>query len=82
MPLLSIQVNGSTYYYYGGIFYAKTANGYTVIKAPAGAVLTNLPTGGKEEQVDGQNYVLFNNTYFLPIVQNGTNVYQVVELSA
>jgi hypothetical protein len=78
----SIQFNGSTYYYYNGTFYAKTNNGYSVIKAPVGAVITNIPGGGKEEQVDGQNYVLLNNTYFLPIIQNGKNVYQVVELNS
>jgi hypothetical protein len=80
--LETIPYNGSTYYYFSGTFYSKSSNGYTVIKAPVGAVITNLPDGGKQEQVDGQNYVVYNNTYFLPIVQNGNNVYQVVEISS
>jgi hypothetical protein len=68
------------YYYYGGVFYKKSNTGYTVIPSPDGAMVTHIPEGAEEVTIDGDKYVFYNSTYFLPFVQNGQNMYQVVEM--
>lgn len=69
-----------TYYYYAGTFYKKSADGYTVIPAPDGAVVSNIPEGAEEIEIDGSKYVVYNETYFQPLSQDGNDVYQVVEM--
>jgi hypothetical protein len=49
------------------------------VAAPAGAVITNLPDGATEKEVDGQKYMVYNDTYYQPISQDGSDAYEVVE---
>ena len=76
----NIQLDDTVYYYFGVIFYTKSNTGFTVIEAPDGAVVTNIPEGGTEEEIEGNTYVVFNDTYFQPLTQDGKDVYQVVKM--
>jgi hypothetical protein len=67
-------------YYYGGTYYVKSAQGYTVVQPTAGAVVQNLPEGGKEVKIGEVTYVQVGETYYQPIVKDGKNMYEVVEV--
>jgi hypothetical protein len=77
-----ITLNDVPYYYFGGAFYEASGDSYRVIDAPGGAVITNIPEGATEEDIEGTKYVVYNYTYFLPITQNGKDLYQVVTMEA
>jgi hypothetical protein len=76
----TIKLNDDTYYYFGGAFYVKENDKYKVIEAPDGAVITNIPEGGEEVEVEDQKYVVYNKTYYQPFNQNGKDLYQVVAM--
>lgn len=73
-----VAADGQTYYYYAGVFYISTGNGYQVVAAPPGAVIYNLPQGAADQQIDGQDFLVYNNTFYEPISQDGQDAYQVV----
>jgi hypothetical protein len=70
--------DGQTYYYYAGVFYVQTGQGYQVVAAPPGAVIDNLPQGAVDQQVNGEDFLVYNNTFFEPISQDGQDAYEVV----
>jgi len=61
-------------------FYIKKNDKYKVIEAPDGAVVTNIPEGGEEVDIEGSKYVVYNTTYYLPFSQDGKDLYQVVAM--
>jgi hypothetical protein len=71
-------VGNDTYDYFAGVFYIYTGTGYQVVAAPPGAVITQLPTGAVDQQYDGQDLLVYNNTYYEPISQDGQDAYEVV----
>lgn len=71
-------VGNDTYYYFGGAFYVQTDQGYQVVAAPPGAVITQLPTGAVDQQINGQDLLVYNNVYYSPISENGQDAYEVV----
>jgi len=71
-------VGNDTYYYFGGAFYIQTDQGYQVVQGPPGAVITELPTGAVDQQVNGEDILVYNNTYYQPITQDGQDAYEVV----
>lgn len=75
-----VDLNEKTYYYYAGTFYEKVSDGFKVITAPDGAIVANIPEGGEELEINNVKYVFYNNTYFQPVLVNGENKYQVVEM--
>ncbi len=74
-------VGNDYYYYYGGAFYIDTGNGYQVVQAPYGAVVTQIPDGAIQQDINGQTYLVFNNVYYQPVSQNGTDAYEVVQVN-
>jgi hypothetical protein len=66
-------------YYYGGAFYEKSADGYTVVPPTSGTIVENLPEGGEEVKIGDVTYVKYGDTYYQPIQQNGKDVYEVVD---
>lgn len=74
-------VGNDTFYYYGGAFYVGVENGYQVVAAPVGAVVSQVPVGAVEQTVgdQGQTILVYNNTYYQPISQNGEDAYEVVQ---
>ena len=77
----NIQLGDYTFYYYGGVFYTVTDQGYQVVAAPFGAVVTQIPDGATEQDINGQSYLVYNNTYYQPVLQNGQDAYQVVQVN-
>jgi hypothetical protein len=71
-------VGNDEFYYYGGAFYVSTDQGYQVVAAPIGAVITELPVGAADQQIDGEDLLLYNNVYYQPISQDGDDAYEVV----
>jgi hypothetical protein len=41
-------------------------------------VVTELPDGAQQQDLDGQSYLVFNNTWFQPISQDGQDAYEIV----
>jgi hypothetical protein len=76
----SVTINDDAYYYFGGTFYVKSDSGYTVVKAPDGAVVSKIPDGAEEIELEDKKYVVYNDVYYQPLVQDGVNVYQVVNM--
>jgi hypothetical protein len=72
-------VGNDYYYYFGGAFYINNGQGYQVVPAPFGAVITQLPVGATEQQFNGQTLMVYNNTYYAPISQDGQDSYEVVD---
>ena len=77
----TIIVGNATYYYFGGAFYIFTGQSYQVVQAPIGAVITHLPEGAVEQNIDGQTLLVYNNTYYQPISENGMDAYEVVPVN-
>ncbi len=77
---ITMQIGNTQYYYYGGVFYIFSQNGYLVVRAPAGAIVFNLPEGATQVQADNIVYLKYNNTFYQPILYNGQNAYEVVEV--
>jgi hypothetical protein len=73
-----VAADGQTYYYFGGVFYVLISQGYQVVAVPPGAVITQLPVGAVDQQIDGQDILVYNNTYYEPISQDGQDAYEVV----
>ncbi len=63
----SQQLGDDTFYYYGGVFYVQVNNGYQVVRAPAGAIVYNLPDGATSVNADGITYLQYNGDYYQPI---------------
>ncbi|HUB60100.1 MAG TPA: DUF6515 family protein [Puia sp.] len=74
----TVAADGVTYYYFAGVFYVLTGQGYQVVAAPPGAVIYQLPDGAVDQQVDGQDFLVYNNTWYEPISQDGQDAYEVV----
>jgi hypothetical protein len=67
-------------YYYGGAYYEKSDEGYTVVPATAGTIVPNLPEGGEEVKIGDITYVQFGDTYYQPIQVDGKDMYEIVEV--
>jgi Family of unknown function (DUF6515) len=76
----TLTIGGTVYYYFGGVFYLFTQNGFMVVRAPAGAIVPNLPEGCEQVQAGNTLFLKYNSAYYQPIVYNGQNVYEVVEM--
>ena len=76
----TMQIGNTTYYYYGGVFYIFSQNGFLVVNSPAGAIVNNLPDGCEQVQAGDIIYLRYNNTYYQPVLYNGQNAYEVVEI--
>lgn len=74
-------IRNDYFYYYGGAFYIDTGSAYEVVPAPPGAVVTQIPDGALEQDIDGQTYLVFNNTYYQPVSENGEDAYEVVQMN-
>ena len=47
-----------------------------------GAIVTNIPDGAEEVEIEDQKFVFYNETYLQLITQDGNDVYQVVEMES
>jgi len=74
-------VGNDYFYYYGGAFYITIGDRYQVVQAPYGAVINQLPVGAVEQNFNGVNLLVYNNTYFEPIYLDGHDAYEVVPIN-
>ena len=78
----TVQVGNDYYYYYAGVFYIGNGQGgYQMVAAPYGAIVSQLPAGAVEREVNGEILLEYNNTFFEPIMQDGQDAYQVVQVN-
>jgi len=78
----TVVVNETTNnYYYAGTYYEKEGNEYVVVPPTAGTVVENLPEGGEQIKIGDITYVKFGDIYYQPIVQDGEDMYEVVDVT-
>ena len=69
-----VVVGGNPYYYYNGMYYRYGPSGYTVVNAPAGAVVQTVAPGAIPVHVNGREYYISNGVYY----NRGPSGYAVV----
>ncbi len=72
---VAVSVANQKYYYDAGVYYSKSSNGYVVIPAPPGAVITALPPGNTPVVVVDNRFYYYGGAYY---VKENTG-YKVVE---
>ena len=77
---ITVMQGTTTYYYSGGVFYAKHGAGFIVLNTPIGVIVPQPPAAAQQVQVNGELYLLYNGIYFKPAFQNGVTVYTTVKL--
>ena len=65
-PTTAVVVTPTTYYYAGGVFYVQSGSGYTVVAAPAGAVVHAVPEYTTVVYVGTTPYYYSGGTYYVP----------------
>lgn len=60
-----IVVLGAPFFYLGGVFYHHHNNAYVVVRAPIGAVVTELPIGFIAFSIGAFTYYHVNDTYYI-----------------
>ena len=77
----TIVVNGTSYMYKDGDYFARVINAgevvYQAVPAPAGAIITTLPAGCSSVSVGGATYSQCGGTHY----QRVSSGYQVVVLN-
>jgi hypothetical protein len=53
------------YYFGGGSFYVASGSGYSLVDAPFGAVVSQLPAGAQQQVVNGYTYANFGDAWFV-----------------
>jgi hypothetical protein len=61
-----VLVNSLEYFFFDGFFYRPHANGYVVVDAPIGAVITQLPRFSQLVYWHKLPYYAIGNTYYRP----------------
>lgn len=74
-----IPIGPNIYYYAGGAFYLQQPQGFVVVAPPLGATVPELPPGATPVTINGMVYYQADGVYFMPVMQNGTTVYTVVQ---
>ncbi|HMI59425.1 MAG TPA: DUF6515 family protein, partial [Puia sp.] len=67
-------LNNQRYYYDAGCYYVPSNNGYSVVPAPVGAVVSSLPEGFETTMVGNDYYYYFGGAFYI----NSGQGYQVV----
>ncbi len=75
----TVAVGSTTYIYSDGIYFQPTGSNYVVVEPPTGVVVSYLPEGCTQTQVNNNPYYNCNDIYYQPFYQNGSTVYQVVK---
>jgi hypothetical protein len=62
---VSLYVGTQAYYYAGGSFFVPSGGGYSIVEAPLGAAVSELPPGAQQQVINGYTYATLNNTWFV-----------------
>ncbi len=60
-----IVVRGSSFFYFGGVYYTSGSSGYVVVAAPMGAVIARLPNGYTVVVIGGAEYFYYYGSYYV-----------------
>ncbi|ACK66157.1 conserved hypothetical protein [Rippkaea orientalis PCC 8801] len=74
----TVYVGDSSYLYSDGVYMQPTGDAYTIVAPPTGVVVSYLPEGCTQTQVNNNLYYVCSDIYYQPFYQNGTTVYKVV----
>ena len=61
---LALRVYGRPYYYVRGKYYQRCSDGYVLVPAPVGAVVSELPAGHRTMVIDGVVYHEYDGVYY------------------
>jgi hypothetical protein len=71
-------MGSSLFYYYDGIFYRPSDDGYVVTAPPVGAAVPGLPKGAKAIMIDNNQFFEYNGVYYKIVINDkGDKVYVV-----
>jgi len=59
-----ISVSNQNYYYNEGVYYSPSGSGYVVVPAPAGAAITELPSGYSSLTVGSARYYYYGGIFY------------------
>ncbi|MEA5509748.1 DUF6515 family protein [Crocosphaera sp. UHCC 0190] len=76
----TVYLGSTSYIYSDGIYFEPTGSSYVVVAPPTGAVVSYLPEGCSQTQVNNTVYYSCSDIYYEPFYQNGSTVYRVVKL--
>jgi len=62
---ISLFIDSQPYFLSGGSFYLRTGQGYTVVDAPIGAAVSELPPGATRQEINGYTYATANGAWFV-----------------
>lgn len=71
-------LDSSHYYYNNGVYYTRRNDRYTVVEAPTGALVSQLPDGYREIEIDGATYYEVDNVLYKTTVYAGLPYFEVV----
>ncbi|MBN1493649.1 MAG: hypothetical protein JW938_05820 [Candidatus Omnitrophica bacterium] len=63
-PYKIVIVSGLKYYYHRGIFFRPGSSGFVSVRAPLGAVVSDLPPSCLTVCVNGSTYYTYDNVYY------------------
>ena len=64
-----VVIYGETYYYAGGVYYARRGSRYIVVRAPRGGVVYSLPRTTTVVYVGEAPYYYYGGTYYVTTVE-------------
>ncbi|BFM39975.1 unknown protein [Synechocystis sp. LKSZ1] len=76
----TVYIGSTSYMYSDGVYLQPSGNEYTIVAPPPGAIVTYLPDGCTTFSSNGVQYYDCSGIYYQPFFQNGSMVYQVVQL--
>ena len=62
---ISLYIGAQPYFLSGGQFYVQSGQGYSVVNAPIGAVLSEVPPGATRQEINGSTYATANGAWFV-----------------
>jgi len=62
---ISFSIGAQPYFVSGGTFYMPSAQGYSVVDPPIGAVVGQLPPDAQRQEINGYTYATSNGAWFV-----------------
>jgi hypothetical protein len=78
--LSTVYAGDDAYYYDEGVYYDKTADGYTVVEPPEGVTVAYLPARATVVYVNGARHYAYGGAHYRPYSHEGRVVYRVVKV--
>jgi len=59
------------------VFYNQSSDGYSVVEAPSGAMVSYLPEGYTTKTISGETYYVYDGVYYQAKMVDGGTAYIV-----